>query len=457
MTRWLALAALLLAACATKKPPPDLPAVDVSGMQAAVRDVIDGALTAARAKPDDAALAARLGMALHAHNQLAGAARAYERAAALDPANAGYAYYWGVALAADGRYSDAVIPLRAALSIPPARLRLADALYAAGKTVEARKEYEAVRDADPGNAAAYYGLGRCLQGPEAIAAFQKAVQLFPRYGAARFSLAAVYRQQGQRAQADATLENYERDKLLSPPIDDPAMAAVQALDVSATGLLRASQSLERQGQLPQAAELQERVLAADPKLTQAWVNLISLYARLGRPENAEAAYRNAIALEPKNAEAHYNFGVLCAQTERFKEARMAFQSAVAIDPAHAEALDNLGALIETTGAWDSAAALYRRALAAKPGLRLAHYHLGRILANRRRWPEAIGEFEKSIEPSDEQTPGFLYALGATHARAGSRARAIEILQRAKSEATRWGQGPLAAAIERDLGVLHNRN
>jgi len=444
---------LVLFACGAKKTLPDLPTVDLSGVQPAVREVIEPALVAARASPDNAALAARLGMALHAHNQFAAAARAYERAAGLEPASADYAYLWGSALAADGRYADAVKPLRAGLSNPAARLRLADALYAAGETAQARREYEAIIAADTTNAAAHYGLGRCLQGGEAIAAFQRAIQLFPRYGAARFALAAIYRQQGNRAPADAALANYDRDKLLSPPLNDPAMAAVQALDASSTGLLRASQALERQGQLPQAAALQEKALAADPKLTQAWVNLISVYARLGRPEKAEAAYRSAVKLDPKNADAHYNFAVMCAQAERFADARMAFQAAVDNDPGNAEALDGLGAVTEMTGAWDRAAALYRRALAAKPGLRLAHYHLGRILANQRRYAEAISEFEKAIEPIDEQSPGFLYALGATHARAGSRSKAVEILRRAEAEALNRQQAPLAGAIRRDLSKL----
>ena len=459
MTRGLALlASLLMAACGPKRPLPELPAVDLTGAQAGVRDVIDHALTAARAKPQDATLAAKLGMALHAHNQIAGAALAYERAAGLDPSSAVYAYYLGTALAADGRYADAVPPLRASLKLrddAAVRLRLADSLYAAGNAADARREYEALIAVDGSLAAAHYGLGRCLQGAEAVAAFERASRLFPRYGAARFALAGIYRQQGHRVQAAAALENYERDKLLAPPMNDPAMAAVQALDASATGLLRASQALDRQGLLPQAVALQERATAADPKLARAWVNLISLYARLDQPEKAEAAYRNAIKLEPKNADAHYNFGVLCAQAERFAEARTAFQTAVDIDPGNAEALDNLGAVIERTGAWERAAALYRRALAAKPGLRLAHYHLGRILANQRRFPEAIAEFEKAIEPGDEQTPGYLYALGATHARAGSRATAIEILQRALNEAFKRSQQPLAAAIERDLAKLHN--
>lgn len=459
MTRLVLICTLFsLVFCAPNRPLPALPSPDLASAQPAVRAAIESGLAAARANPNDPPAVLRLGMLLHAHNLLAAAATAYERAALLSPA-AGSLYYWGAALAADGNYAAALAPLRESLQLAdskPVRLRLADTLYAAGQIPEARAEYQKLIAADPSLAAAHYGLGRCLQGAEAVLPLQRAIELFPRYGAARFTLASVYRQLGEKGKAEAALVNYERDKLLAPPIEDPAMAAVQALDASATGLLRASQSLERQGQLQQALELQLRALDADPKLTQAWVNLISLYARLGQPDPAEAAYKRAIAIEPKNAEAHYNFGVLCAAQERFDQAREAFAATIAIDPANAEALDSLGAVIERNGAWDRAAALYRQAIAAKPTLYLAHYHLGRILANQRRYAEAIAAFEHAVEGNDAQTPGFLYALGATHARAGSTAKAVEVLRLAGQRAARWEQTNLAAAIERDLATLRQR-
>ncbi len=456
--RALALVALL-AGCGPSRALPELPAVELTGTQAAVREALEGALAAARARPDEATAVVRLGMVLQAHSQMAGAARAYERAALLAPEQAEYAYYWGAALAGLGRYEEALEPLRRSLrgkEAPAVRLRLADALYAAGRTAEARKEYEVLLAADAGMAAAHYGLGRCLQGPEAVAALERAVALFPRYGAARFALAGVYRQMGKRAEAERVLAGYERDKLTAPAMADPAMEAVAALDASSAGMMRGAQALERQGRLAEAAALIEKALGADEKLTQGWVNLISIYARIGRADRAEEAYRKAIALSPNSAEAYYNYGVLCAGMDRVAEARTAFERSVELDPSHAEALDNLGAVIEMTGAWDRAAGLYRRALAVKPGLQLAHFHLGRILANQRRWAEAIAELEKAIEPEDSQTPGYLYALGATHARAGNPEKAVMALERARAAAGKYGQGELAAAIERDLGTLRAR-
>ena len=435
---------------------PDLPQVDAGRFQPGVRAAIESAQQAARAKPRDAAAVAHLGMTFHAHDQFAAAARCYERASLLAPSRTDYLYYWGTALAADGKNAEAIPPLRRAVASDnrsAVRLRLADALLASGQTKEAANEYRRVLELSPDTASAHYGLGRTQSGSEAIASFEKALALFPRYGAAQFALAGAYRRAGRGAEADELLKTFEQNRKAVPPVEDPWMAAVYQLDAGATGLLRQSQALESQGRLEEAAALQERALEQDPKLDQAWVNLIPLRARLGRPAEAEAAFRKAIELAPNRADAWYNFGVLCLETDRVEEARRAFEKAAELDPRNPDALHNLGSIIERTGQFARAASLYERALALNPEHRAARFQLARILANQHRYADAIANFEKLQQPVDERTPTVLYALGATHARAGHRLQAVEYLRRAESEAARRGQQQLATTIARDLAKL----
>lgn len=433
----------------------DLPKVDASVFSGPVKAAIEKALKDASAAPNNPAAVARLGMVLQAHQQNAAAAQAYQRAVSLDPHNRILLYYWGTALAADGRNQEAIEPLRRAVAPHNAafRMKLADTLYAAGKVDEAAAEYQSLIHSNPDLAAAYYGLGRTQEGQQAARNLEKAIELFPRYGAARFSLAAVYRQMDRRKEAEALLVDYERDKLLVPPLEDPAMSDVLLLDESSTGLLRQAQAKERAGYLIEAAAIHERVAAADPKMPQAWINLISLYGRTGEPARAEAAYRKAIALAPGNGEAHYNYGVFCVQNERWSEAKNAFQAAIAADPTHAEALDNLGALIERSGQVEQAAELFRRAVAAKPTLRLAQYHLGRYYASRRRYPEAIAALEAALTPVDRETATYVYALGAVHARNGAKDQALHRLEEARRLAMEWQRNDLVQSIDRDLQAL----
>lgn len=455
MTRWVA-AFAILAACGGRAlspvPEPALPASVEAGVRAAVGEAVQ----AARKQPDDAAAVARLGMVLHAHGELGAAAQAYERAAGLAPERSEYAYLLGLVWMAEGKYEQAAGTLRQAVAqreTAVGRMRLGDALYGGGRVAEARKEYARAVALDGSLAGAYYGLGRSEEGAAAERALRRAVEIYPRYGAARFALAGLYRKAGRKDEAEPLLADYERDKLESPPLADEVLAAVEAMDVSAAGMMRTAQRWEKAGRVVEAAELVERAVQAAPGRVQGWVTLIALRARRGQPREAEEAYRRAVALEPGHAEAHYNYGVFLAGNERMEEARAAFARAVAADARHAEALDGLGAVLEWGGAWEKAAGYYRRAVAAKPGLRLAQFHLGRNLANQRRYGEAMAALARAAEPLDEAGVEALYALGATEARAGLREKAAVTLRRVLQAAQKYGMGEMTAAIERDLGRL----
>src|SRR5262249_6356148 len=153
---------------------------------------------------------------------------------------------------------------------------------------------------------AHYGLGRTQSGAGAIASFTKALELHPRYGAAQFALAAAYRKSGDSAKAEAALAGYEQNKSNAPFVEDPLMAAVYALNAGAVGLMRQAQILERQNRLQEALAVQEKALEQDPKLPQAWINLISLHGRLGNLDQAEEAFQKAVSLAPGQADAYYN-------------------------------------------------------------------------------------------------------------------------------------------------------
>jgi tetratricopeptide (TPR) repeat protein len=59
----------------------------------------------------------------------------------------------------------------------------------------------------------------------------------------------------------------------------------------------------------------------------------------------------------------------------------------------------------------------------------------------------------TLTTEDDDTPRYLYALGATYARAGEREKAIQYLRRALDKARALGQTPLATSLERDLRSL----
>jgi tetratricopeptide (TPR) repeat protein len=433
---------LVCIGCRSIESPPTLPDVSTTSFLPAIRQTVETAVADAKAQPDNAAAVGRLGMVLHAHQQLGSARRCYHRASLLDPRNADWRYYLGVV--SDG--PAAVEPLRASLRLRdylPAKLKLGEVLLSLGDSAAARDVFRGLN-----HPAALFGYGRATND---ATYYERALAAFPQYGAAMFALAQYYQRTGRSSEAQRLMSDYSRFNKSAPPVDDPLMHAVRALNQGPEKLLSEAMTLEARADLAGAAELQLRAIELDPKLTQAHVNLISLYGRLGDPAQAEKHYREATALNANALEAHYNFGVLCYRLKRRDEARTAFARALAIDPGHAEAHNNLGTMLEEDGKLDSAAEHFRRATELQPSFALARFHLGRIYANQRRYSEAIEQFKRAVESAEgESKPTYLYALGATQARAGDAASAAVNLTTARERALSLGQTALAASISRDL-------
>ena len=452
---------LMHVACGPSTPLPDLPEVRLDGFVPAVRTLVQQALEEARRSPQDAAATGKLGIALHAHEQLGAARTCYLRARALDPKAFRWPYYLSAVESGLGNHQAALQALDDALRIDPnyhaALLRRAEILFDQGKLEDSAALYARITGSNPGSAAAWYGLGRAQSGKgdaaRAAASLRKACELFPQYGSAHYALAQALRQLGQPEEAARHLASYERFKIYVPSAGDPLMAEVQRANISATSFIRQATDLDSQGRVQEALQLHLKAVETDPGSTQAHANLISLYARLNDAGKAEEHYRKAIALSPNQADAHYNYGVLLFGQRKTAEAKAAFQKALAANRYFAEAHNNLGYLLETEGRAADAERHYRQAIENLPSYRLAHFHLGRLLLNRRNYAEAIAELEKTTAPEDNDTPGFLYALGAAYGRSGNHARAAAVMREAREKAAARGQSQLVASLDRDLATL----
>jgi tetratricopeptide (TPR) repeat protein len=456
--RLLLAVALLGAACS--RIPSQVPPLTLDGFLPSVRAQVQKSYDDVRLHPQDPDANGRLAMILHAYGQFDSAAVFYGRARALAPREFRWAYYLGTAQAAGAKNSEALATLQQALALQPqsqpARLKLAEVLLALGRARESQLLYEAAAQQDPQFAAPHYGLGRALtaQGDTAaVEHYRRACELWPAYGAAHYALALAYQKSGQSDLAREHMALYEKNQLSEPPSRDDLLDAVQALNDTALSHLKKGVSLEAAGRLPEAAAEHEQALALDPQLVQAHVNLIPLYGRLGQVDKAEQHYRAAVALEPNRAASHYDFGVLLFEAKKYHEAAEAFRRTLAADPRHPDAHNNLGFLLEREGRRDEALRHFRAALESRPNFRLAHFHLGRLLLQQGHTAEAIRHLEQTLQPQDESTPGYLYALGAAHARAGNRAQALQYCRQARDRAAALGQTQLLASIERDLRTL----
>lgn len=452
LSTWLALAA--------QAAPPPLPYLALDAYPAAARDAIARAHREAAAHPADAQRAGALGQVLQAWEQWDAAHQAYRRAQALAPRAFEWHYLDAVVLQRQARPAEAAARLEAALEATPtylpAQIKLAESLLDAGTLDESQRLFSALTSPDAAPAAAF-GLGRiaAAQGRHeaAVEHFQRAIALFPEFGAAHYALALSYRALGRRDEAQAALEKHGRFGARWPAVADPALAAVTTLRDDPGALLQRAVTLADDGEVDAAVAAHEAALAGDPSLAQAHANLISLYGRQRNFAKAEEHYRAVVTLGVNVADAHYDYGVLLGLQERWDDAAKAYRRALALNPLHAEAHNNLGQILERTRQFAPAADEYREALASQPTLRVARFNLGRMLIALGRPDEAAGELHKLTEPRDAEAPRYLFALSAAHVRAGRKSDGLKWAAEARDLALKFGDTALAAAIERDMATI----
>jgi len=450
-------ACLLLAQTAI----PPLPRLALDSYPSPTREAISRAYRDAVARPTDAAAVGTLARTLHAWEQWSAAHDAYSRAQTLAPHVFEWQYLDALVLRRLARHDETASRLEQALRISPgylpARVALAEAIFESGDLERSARLFEPLRREPASEPAAEFGLGRIAAADGrhdvAITHLQRAIALFPEWGAAHYALALSYRALGRPDDAQRALERHAQYGPRWPGLEDPVLATVTALRDDAQTDLQRGLKLAEAGDLAGAIAAHEAVLARDGSIAQAHANLISLYGNVGNWAKAEAHYRAVVALGVNLADAHYDYGVLLGLQEKWDLAADAYRQAIAVNPRHARAQNNLGQVLERQRQIEAASAVYRQAVESQPTFRLARFNLGRMLLALGRTDEAILELEKLTQPRDGEAPRYLFALATAYVRAGRKDEGIRWASDAKTLALAHGQSDLAAAIERDLARL----
>jgi protein O-GlcNAc transferase len=415
----------------------------------------------ARSRPQDANAVGALGRVLQAWEQWEMAHRMYTTAISLAPAAFEWHYLDACVLERLARPQDAVAHLREAVRIRPeylaARVRLADALLSAGELNESRTMFAALAREPEAEPLGLFGLGRILAAEgkheEAVQAIQRALTLFPEWGAANYSLALSLRALGRRSEAEQALQRHREYGTRWPGVKDPVLSAVSNLRDDSAARFRRARQLADDGDVNGAIAEFEAVLGEDNSLALAHSSLVKLYGRIGNWSKAEEHYRAAVALGSGLAELHYDYGVLLGMQQKWDEAQAAYRRAIAVNPNYPEAHNNLGQLLERTRQFAEALEEYRTAVRDRPTFRLARLNIGRMLIALGRPDEAIAELHKITEPRDAEAARYLFALSAAYVRAGHKDEAVRWATDARQLALQYGDTALAAAIERDLATL----
>ena len=113
-------------------------------------------------------------------------------------------------------------------------------------------------------------------------------------------------------------------------------------------------ALQAQGQIAEALACYQRALQLKPDFAEAHNNLGTILQAQGQLTEAIACYQRALQLKPDYAEAHYNLGRVLQDQGQLAEASTCYQRALQLKPDYAEAHNNLGTVLQMHGQLDEA-------------------------------------------------------------------------------------------------------
>ena len=218
----------------------------------------------------------------------------------------------------------------------------------------------------------------CLQ--EALANYDKAIQLSPDAGIAHFKRGNILLELGNPKLAS---EAYECALKLKPD--------------SASAQYNLGRARSFQGLFSDGIEAFEAAIKLKPDFADAYVAMGVSMEDLGRSDDAIEAYRRALEIQPEYAEAHYNLGTLLAKTGKPEGALEELRRAAELKLDYADALGHLGDVLVRLERPDEAIETYQKALNIGPDNAASHNNKGIALQKLGQLVPALASYYRAVE------------------------------------------------------------
>jgi len=268
----------------------------------------------------------------------------------------------------------------------------------------------------------------------AIEALKKAIELDKKYASPYNHLGAVYFELGRHSEA---LEQFEKAIHANKSFSDAwynkglTLAAMghergnKGKLSDATGALVRATTLNAEhpyahyelaklyqelGQKEQAIIRYKLALEINPKLTEGWVSLASLYNQTGETLKAQQALNRAMVETPGSPSVHLNLGLAYLREKNFTLALKEFDLAIQKMPANELAYFNAGFThfqigieaknkgdgTSATRSFEQALKAYESALKIKPNFSDAAYNLAFTYQTMNDIPNAIRTYQRTL-------------------------------------------------------------
>ena len=189
-------------------------------------------------------------------------------------------------------------------------------------------------------------------------------------------------------------------------------------------------------------------------------NLGLAYTALGLTDSALASHQRVIALDPKNSEAHNALGTVYVSQGHIDKAFNSYRQAIEHNPKNADAYLNIGLIYAAQGKFQDAIQHYRNAIQYRPTFASAHNNLGSTYAEQGLYDLAIQHFEQALKLVPQYTlarNNLTHAKTLKQSRESGEMRARHILVDTESEAQNVLQKLKAGATFESLARLHSRD
>jgi tetratricopeptide (TPR) repeat protein len=155
--------------------------------------------------------------------------------------------------------------------------------------------------------------------------------------------------------------------------------------------------MHHQAGRPQYAEaLYRQILSIQPRHADAMSMLAIVLAQSGRAGEALTLAHQAVSLAPQSPVLHFNRGIVCAGADRLADAITSYRAAIALEPTLFEAHNNLANLLRKTGQLESAISSFRQAIALRPDSAATYFNLGNALQDLGNSNEAAAAYARAI-------------------------------------------------------------
>jgi tetratricopeptide (TPR) repeat protein len=432
-----------------------------------------------RANPNTASAYKVIGNALQTQGKNQEAMRYYAKALDIEPKFAKVYANLGSLYAQEKLWQQAIAAYQKAIEIEPNFVgfyrNLGKIAQASGNSALANKCRLQALKLEPGQAKPeeLLNLGNSLlqqgQTQEAIACYQSAIEIDPRFAAAYQNMGEAYAKAGNLSEA---LNCYRRANQLhlepnsvkqattsAPGIStinpaifsfgdtlESATASQNTQETVVTYLSQAQTALESKlwqqsielcqqvlrikpdaevaykilgnamqstGQATQAMQCYLQALQIRSNFPEVLANIGSLYAQQQQWQQAISHYQAAIAAKPDFVGAYRNLEKILTQLGKLGEAAECKYRALQLDPERASAADlsNVGNALSQHGKVNEAIAAYQQAIQKDPNFIGAYFNLATVLSQQGQLAEANALYRKAIEinmlgsNSAQQTPG----------------------------------------------------